>query len=80
MESKAGAILSFIIGVLISIAIIIFGIIISDEVTISYKDIINSGCGYYNSDEELFNDVINIIKDKDYIPILNYDNLTKQKG
>lgn len=58
MESKAGAILSFIIGVLISIAIIIFGIIISDEVTISYKDIINSGCGYYNSDKEL------VIKDE----------------
>lgn len=36
---------------------------------------------YFNNNyEELFNDVINIIKDKDYIPILNYDNLTKQKG
>lgn len=33
-----------------------------------------------NNYEELFNDIINIIKNKDYIPILNYDSLTKQKG
>lgn len=58
MDEIKALVLGFMFGFMLGVSLISAIIISLDQVTVPYKDIIESGCGYYNSDKEL------VIKDE----------------